>query len=115
MARRVGQQRTDCCKTCGHRLQLVDRGLHVIASGQAIDLTREHLKKGLILAIRNTGAFLLLTDAINAQSMKTFRECTERSANPFALVLPTIEKAKEIAYTTSIAEEILTSAASTIV
>ncbi|MCX6988109.1 MAG: hypothetical protein NTZ52_01150 [Chlamydiae bacterium] len=83
--RKVAYKRTDCCKTCGHSLQLVDRGLHVIASGdQAIDLTREHLKKGLILAIRNTGAFLLL-------------------------------KAKEIAYTTSIAEEILTSSASTIV
>ena len=88
----------------------------MIASGdQAIDLTREHLKKGLILAIRNTGAFLLLTDATKAQSVKTFRECKQRSANPFALLLPTIEKAKEIAYTTSIAEEILTSSASTIV
>lgn len=107
---------TNCCPSCGPALKLLDKEQNLIAQGyQAIEASLEHLKNGKIVAVKNTGGFLLLTDARSSDSVQTLRDRKKRGSKPFALLISNIEKAKHIAYIDKAQEDILTSPAAPIV
>ena len=58
---------TNCCKICGPSLDLKDPSGHILCENfhEAIERAKEALGCGKILALKNTGGFLLLANAID--------------------------------------------------
>lgn len=107
---------TNCCPTCGPKLELFDSSQNLLARQyDAIDAAVDLLRQGKIVALKNTGGFLLLVDAENEAAVNRLRIRKQRMKKPFALLMPTIEVAKQAAYIDQTAENILTSPAAPIV
>jgi hydrogenase maturation protein HypF len=84
---------TNTCHTCGIELILLDN------SGNKIDLTPQSIFKkiaklladGNIVAIKNTGGYLLCCNAENAAVVKKLRNKKNRPKKPFAVLFPSME------------------------
>ncbi len=98
---------TNCCPTCGPKLRLLDHQKNVIGTDPVAD-TLEALKKGKIIAVKNTGGYLLLVDATNEEAVQRLRVRKMRKKKPFAVLA-------EIAQSKSIEHELLTSSGAPIV
>lgn len=83
---------TNSCASCGITLELTDNQgqLCAVAQGQQINKTADLLKKGNIIAIKNTNGYLLCCDAGNANAIQRLRERKQRPTKPFALLYPSI-------------------------
>ena len=107
---------TNCCPACGPELKLLDRQQNLLShKQQAIDAAVDLLKQGKIVALKNTGGFLLLADATNQAAVDRLRILKKRKKKPFAVLMPTLSEAKQIATIDQVAEELLTSAGAPIV
>lgn len=107
---------TNCCPSCGPKLQLFDAKKKLIANtNSALEQTIGMLKEGKIVAVKNTGGFLLLVDAANESAVQRLRALKKRPKKPFALLVASLADAKKIAFIDNIAEEVLTSHAAPIV
>ena len=98
-ARRFHSQ-TNSCPSCGIKLELEDRQGNSIKvdSAHIFQKTCEFIKKGKILAIKNTGGYLLCCDASNPEVVHKLRRLKRRPKKPFAILYPSIELLrKEIA------------------
>jgi len=105
---------TNCCSDCGPKLQLLDAQQSPI-SIDPISGAAEVLKAGKILALKNTGGFLLLVDATNDRAIERLRKLKRRPKKPFALLTTDLAEAKEIAFVDQVAENLLSSPAAPIV
>ena len=84
---------TNTCHTCGIELILIDN------AGNKIDSTPQSIFKkivkllaeGNIVAIKNTGGFLLCCNAENAAVVKKLRNKKNRPNKPFAVLFPSME------------------------
>lgn len=107
---------TNCCPNCGPLLQLVDPQKNVLATkSEAIEAAASFLEQGKIVAMKNTGGYLLLADATNEEAVKLLRTRKRRRGKPFALLMPTLADSEAIAHVGSIERGVLTSPASPIV
>ena len=107
---------TNCCPECGPELRLLDHKQQPLAKSQeAIDAAVEYLRQGKIVAIKNTGGFLLLVDATNEHAVNRLRLLKARGRKPFAVLMPDLSYAKQVANVCQTAEQILTSPAAPIV
>lgn len=106
---------TNCCPKCGPKLTLLDPYQNPLASTNCIEETVHLLKDGKIVAVKNTGGFLLLVDATNEEAVERLRTRKNRKKKPFALLVPNLGFAKNIAEVSLRAEEVLTSPAAPIV
>ena len=107
---------TNCCPACGPKLALFDSLHHLLANQYAaIDGSIDLLRQGKIVALKNTGGFLLLADAQNAAAVDRLRLLKRRPKKPFALLMPSLDWAKQAAWIDQTAENILTSPAAPIV
>jgi hydrogenase maturation protein HypF len=80
---------TNSCSRCGVALWLEDGSGKKIASEQeAIQLAREALGQGKILAVKGIGGYLLMLDARKAEAVQKLRERKQRPSKPFALMYP---------------------------
>lgn len=107
---------TNCCPECGPQIRLTDRfGVEVADASQAIQKTSEALREGKIVALKNTGGYLLLADATNGDAVEKLRIRKRRPAKPFALLMPDLLAAHRVAQIGALEEELLTSSPAPIV
>jgi hydrogenase maturation protein HypF len=84
------------CPKCGPSLQLLDGDGREIAVGpMALERTIQSLLEGKIVALKGLGGFQLLVDATNSEAVSRLRERKRRPDRPFALMLPTLDAARE--------------------
>jgi hydrogenase maturation protein HypF len=99
------------CPACGPQYSL-DSG----ETGRAaVNTSARLLVAGRILAIKGIGGYHLACDAQNVGAVRALRHRKYRKEKPFAVMIATIEKAREIAHLTPEAEALLTSPARPIV
>jgi hydrogenase maturation protein HypF len=107
---------TICCPACGPKLALFDNRRNKIASDMiAVDAAAASLCEGFIVAMKNTGGYLLMADASSEEAAQRLRRLKRRSRKPFALLAPDLASIQQIAHVSSQAQELLTSPAAPIV
>ncbi len=96
---------TNSCSNCGIRLQLTDANdTELEFSGKWIfTKISALLKAGNIIAIKNTGGYLLCCDARNKKAIQQLRVRKNRPHKPFAILFSDLELVK--AYATLSPEE----------
>lgn len=107
---------TNSCPACGPALWLEGGGRadgrdYALAIASAAGLLRE----GAILAIRGLGGFHLAVDATNDDAVRRLRERKHREAKPLAVMVRTLEEARELGETGPEEEQLLSSPARPIV
>jgi hydrogenase maturation protein HypF len=105
----------NACPKCGPQLQLVDNQGNVVNESNPIAVASQLLKEGKILAIKGLGGFLLACDATNASAVRTLRTRKNRPSKPFAIMVASVDEAKEHCYVLPEEERLLTSPQSPIV
>lgn len=91
---------TNCCPQCGPKIST------------PLDQVVEALKGGKIVAMKNTGGYLLLVDAMNEEAVKRLRERKRRPDKPFAVLT---NRPEEIGHVNERERELLESPAAPIV
>lgn len=83
------------CADCGPRVWLVDSSGQAVA-GDPIGQAREMLRAGKILSIKGLGGFHLAVRADDENAVLRLRRLKKRDHKPFALMVASLEVAKEI-------------------
>ncbi|MHB8382537.1 MAG: carbamoyltransferase HypF [Candidatus Binataceae bacterium] len=84
------------CPRCGPILRLVDRIGDPIA-GDPVRAAADCLRDGQILAVKGLGGFHLAADATNETAVVRLRARKYRESKPFAVMVPDIFAARELA------------------
>lgn len=107
---------TNCCPNCGPKLQLLDtKGNEIAGEEAALEVAVQYLQEGKIVAMKNTGGYLLLADATNDEAVRRLRLKKKRPSKPFAILMSNLAEVEAIAHLDLIEKNILTSAAAPIV
>lgn len=83
------------CPRCGPQIWFEANGYQLAGGNDALDLARQWLCEGKIVAAKGLGGYHLACDAANTQAVELLRIRKKRSDKPFALMAPdlaTIEK-----------------------
>jgi len=105
----------NACPACGPRLELTDAGGNGVAGDDVITETSKLLKKGKIVAVKGLGGFLLACDATSQAAINRLRQRKNRPAKPLAVMLASLDGARQHCYISSEAKKLLTSSGSPIV
>ncbi|QYH37893.1 carbamoyltransferase HypF [Algoriphagus sp. NBT04N3] len=108
---------TNSCGDCGIKLELQDYDGKQFYGDQRmlIEKASDLIRKGSILALKNTNGYLLCCDANNKTTIQRLREKKQRPAKPFALLYPSLDKIKKDFNLSSIEENAVTSSVAPIV
>ncbi len=104
----------NACPVCGPRVWVTDRAGRKIETQDPLALVIKALKEGKIVALKGLGGFHLACDATNERACQTLRERKRRPAKPLAVMVPDLERAREVACLSPEEEELLASARSPI-
>ena len=85
----------NACPVCGPCLQLLDSGGSVIHGDPLIN-SIDLLNKGGILALKGLGGFHIAVDATNNDAVGRLRERKHREEKPLALMVDSLQTAREI-------------------
>ena len=89
---------TVACPSCGPRVWLaLDDGRRLSEGDVAIHDAAALLCIGRIVAVRGVGGFHLACDATDESTVRELRHRKKREAKPFAVMVRTIEQARELA------------------
>lgn len=100
----------NACPECGPWLTLfASHGEQISERANALDLTRELLKEGNILAIKGLGGFHLACDATSREAVNRLRDRKAREEKPLAVMMRDLETARRYADLTDAEERSLTS------
>lgn len=106
----------NACQTCGPQLNFYDNFGNLLATKtEAINLTVTLIKEGKIIAIKSTGGFLLIVDALNKEAIAKLRQRKNREEKPFALLYPSLDLVKKHCWLSDVESNSLTSAIAPIV
>lgn len=103
------------CPRCGPKLELYDSDKNLIECEDVIEKACELILNGKILALKGLGGYQLLVDARNNDAVKRLRERKNREEKPFAMMLPSLEMAKDICEISTSEEKLLSSSRAPIV
>ena len=106
---------TNSCPACGPRVELLRGDGGPISLGDSIGSAAALLGEGAIVAVRGIGGFHLAVDATNEQAVSRLRRRKRRDGKPLAVMVRTIEAARELALVTEREAALLASAARPIV
>ena len=104
----------NACPVCGPKVWLVDPEGDAI-DGDPIEQTRAMLKNGSIVAIKGLGGFHLACRADCDDAVSRLRTSKSRVTKPFAVMVASLDVARDLAETGARSEELLTSIARPIV
>lgn len=78
------------CPACGPQLTLLDaKGQSLASADAALAGAIDALQRGLIVAIKSSGGFQLLVDALNSEAIERLRLRKQRPAKPLAVLFST--------------------------
>lgn len=100
----------NACPTCGPQLSWTDRfGSELASMGDAIESASKSIEEGNIVAVKGIGGFHLLADAGNKRAIQLLRDRKGRKAKPLAIMLPSIEAARDYVSVSTEEAELLAS------
>jgi len=105
----------NACPSCGPALQLLDADGNPVSTDDVSTTASQLLREGKIVAIKGLGGFLLACDATSEAAVNLLRQRKIRPSKPLAIMVDSIEAAKEHCYITSDEAELLASPNSPIV
>lgn len=97
------------CPICGPHLSLIVNGKCIGEKKNALQITRQLLRDGKIVAIKGLGGYHLACDAFNQQAVETLRNRKLRRAKPFALMTNSLAIIKKFCHVSEQEAELLTS------
>jgi hydrogenase maturation protein HypF len=97
------------CPDCGPQLSLIPT--HVDPLGQAITL----LQQGKIVAVKGLGGYHLAVDACNNEAVARLRQRKQRDEKPFAVMVPDLATARQLAELSELEERLLAGAEAPVV
>lgn len=98
------------CPHCGPKLALWDEAGQTLAAGHAALLQAARaVEQGRVLALKGLGGFLLITDARNEAAVNRLRQRKLREEKPFAILVPSLEQAKQHCRVSPLEERLLLS------
>ena len=97
------------CPTCGPKVWLEIGGEILAEREEAIQQTRTLLREGKVLAIKGLGGFHLACDATNPEAVELLRKRKLRVEKPFAVMMPSLEVARQFCKIDGAQADLLTS------
>ena len=104
----------DCCPDCGPQQRFLDRDGNAV-DGDAIELAREALKAGKIIAVKGLGGFHLACRSDEPSVAAELRHRKQRDEKPFAVMCRDAKAARQICELSEDEERILCGARKPIV
>jgi hydrogenase maturation protein HypF len=99
---------TNACPACGPELEIKDVvGRPLASSADALCKAVELLEAGAIVAVKGLGGFHLACDATRSDVVRTLRARKHRDEKPFAVMVSSLEAAREHAAMTTEEEALL--------
>lgn len=98
----------DCCASCGPRVFYLDETGNELP-GDGIELAREALKAGKIVAIKGLGGMHLACRCDDEALVRELRRRKQRDEKPFALMCRDVDCARRICRLSEAEEKVLTS------
>ncbi len=95
-----------CCPNCGPTLQWDDES-GVLTGEAALRRARRLLTDGAILAVKGVGGYHLACDAADAAAVTELRRRKRRGDKPFAVMVPDLPTARQIAEVDDTAARVL--------
>ena len=96
----------DCCPVCGPQVFFLDAEGNRL-EGDAIELAREYVKNGKIIAVKGLGGMHLACSCAEPEVAMTLRRRKQRDEKPFAIMCRDVETAKKICRVSPDEEKIL--------
>ncbi|MFZ1977672.1 MAG: carbamoyltransferase HypF [Bacteroidota bacterium] len=100
----------NACPVCGPKLTLWNNAGTPLAEGhEALLGAAEAIRSGRIIAVKGIGGFHLMADARNSGAEQLLRKRKHREEKPFAIMVPSLEIAKQLCMIDDLEERLLTS------
>ncbi len=87
---------TICCPECGPRLRLVAPGRESTYGDDALAEARSLIARGAVVAVKGIGGYHLACDATDQAAVAMLRKRKQRGDKPFALMVSSLERAREL-------------------
>lgn len=97
-----------CCPKCGPRFTLLHNKGNIIQSENPVQDAAVHIKEGRIVAVKGIGGFHLACRADKDKTVMQLRQRKNREEKPFALMVPDVQTAEQIAVLTHAEKQMLT-------
>lgn len=107
---------TNACPNCGPHLWCSDTTGQVVAHhGDSLSVATQAIQQGQIVALRGIGGYQLLVDATCDESVRRLRERKHRVAKPLAILVESLDTARQVAALSAAEQQALAAAENPIV
>lgn len=97
------------CNHCGPQYQMHRDGILHTGAEEILEKTRDLIHRGGLIAVKGTGGFHLMCDALNEEAVSRLRKLKKREGKPFAVMFRDIESIKQYAAVSDAEASALTS------
>lgn len=97
----------NACPVCGPKVRLLAGDGQALEVADPIEAAARQLAAGSILAVKGLGGYHLACDALNEAAVARLRSRKHREAKPFALMVATLETARQLCEVNEAEEKLL--------